>query len=308
MGTPIVNVQKNSAALQNCAFVSTLEMTKNNPAKPFGFLMEASMLGVGVGFDDKGAEKEFTIYEPKNECTTIVIPDTREGWVESTVELLNSYLKSEQNCLEFDYSEIRPAGAPIATFGGTAAGHEPLERLHNYIHKLFKGRAGELVTKKDIADIGNLIGVCVVSGNVRRSAELLIGSINDSDFLNLKNADVFPERNSYDPDAPGFIHYRQNSRQATVEVWLASTPKYIPPLTTAQQLAVSVLVGEPDRAVLSALCDLLIEQGHEYAAGVAEKARAEERERIRNLVLSYANGADPQQTAAAVMYGLYDKL
>jgi adenosylcobalamin-dependent ribonucleoside-triphosphate reductase len=211
MGTPIVNVQKNSAALQNCAFVSTLEMTKLNPAKPFGFLMEASMLGVGVGFDDKGAEKEFTIYEPKNECTTIVIPDTREGWVESTVELLNSYLKSEQNCLEFDYSEIRPAGAPIATFGGTAAGHEPLERLHNYIHKLFKGRAGELVTKKDIADIGNLIGVCVVSGNVRRSAELLIGSIDDQDFLNLKNADVFPERNSYDPSAPGWGWMSNNS-------------------------------------------------------------------------------------------------
>jgi hypothetical protein len=211
MGTPIVNVQKNSAALQNCAFVSTLEMTKLNPAKPFGFLMEASMLGVGVGFDDKGAEKEFTIYEPKNECTTVVIPDTREGWVESTVELINSYLKSDHNCLEFDYSEIRPAGAPISTFGGTAAGHEPLERLHNYIHKLFKGRAGELVTKKDIADIGNLIGVCVVSGNVRRSAELLIGSIDDSDFLNLKNADVFPERNSYDPSAPGWGWMSNNS-------------------------------------------------------------------------------------------------
>ena len=211
MGTPIVNVQKNSAALQNCAFVSTLEMTKLNPAKPFGFLMEASMLGVGVGFDDKGAEKEFTIHEPKSECTTVVIPDTREGWVESTVELINSYLKADQNCLEFDYSEIRPAGAPISTFGGTAAGHEPLERLHNYIHKLFKGRAGELVTKKDIADIGNLIGVCVVSGNVRRSAELLIGSIDDSDFLNLKNADVFPERNSYDPDAPGWGWMSNNS-------------------------------------------------------------------------------------------------
>jgi ribonucleoside-triphosphate reductase len=216
MGTPIVNVQKNSAALQNCAFVSTLEMTKNNPAKPFGFLMEASMLGVGVGFDDKGAEKEFTIYAPKSECTTMVIPDTREGWVESTVELLNSYLKADHNCLEFDYSEIRPAGAPIATFGGTAAGHEPLERLHNYIHKLFKGRAGELVTKKDIADIGNLIGVCVVSGNVRRSAELLIGSIDDSDFLNLKNADVFPERNSYDPNAPGWGWMSNNSVAVSV--------------------------------------------------------------------------------------------
>ena len=216
MGTPIVNVQKNSAALQNCAFVSTLEMTKLNPAKPFGFLMEASMLGVGVGFDDKGAEKEFTIYAPKLECTTMVIPDTREGWVESTVELLNSYLKADHNCLEFDYSEIRPEGAPIATFGGTAAGHEPLERLHNYIHKLFKGRAGELVTKKDIADIGNLIGVCVVSGNVRRSAELLIGSIDDQDFLNLKNAEVFPERNSYDPTAPGWGWMSNNSVAVSV--------------------------------------------------------------------------------------------
>jgi adenosylcobalamin-dependent ribonucleoside-triphosphate reductase len=216
MGTPIVNVQKNSAALQNCAFVSTLEMTKLNPAKPFGFLMEASMLGVGVGFDDKGAEKEFTIYAPKSECTTMVIPDTREGWVESTVELLNSYLKADHNCLEFDYSEIRPEGAPIATFGGTAAGHEPLERLHNYIHKLFKGRAGELITKKDIADIGNLIGVCVVSGNVRRSAELLIGSIDDQDFLNLKNAEVFPERNSYDPATPGWGWMSNNSVAVSV--------------------------------------------------------------------------------------------
>jgi len=39
MGTPIVNVQRNSAALQNCAFVSTIEMTKTNPARPFAFLM-----------------------------------------------------------------------------------------------------------------------------------------------------------------------------------------------------------------------------------------------------------------------------
>ena len=43
MGTPLVNTQRNSAALQNCAFVSTKEMTKNDPAKPFAFLMEASM-------------------------------------------------------------------------------------------------------------------------------------------------------------------------------------------------------------------------------------------------------------------------
>ena len=216
MGTPLVNEQRNSAALQNCAFVSTESMTKVNPAKPFAFLMEASMLGVGVGFDDKGADKDFLIYEPKLPSIITIIPDTREGWVESTTSLINSYLKSEQNIQEFDYSLIRPAGEPIKTFGGTAAGAEPLIKLHNYIRTLFGNRAGEKLTRKDIADIGNLIGVCVVSGNVRRSAELLMGRLDDKDFLNLKNAEVYPERNSYDPKAPGWAWMSNNSVEVCV--------------------------------------------------------------------------------------------
>lgn len=201
MGTPLVNVQKNSAALQNCAFVSTSEMTKADPSKPFAFLMEASMLGVGVGFDQKGADKGFTIYEPglKGDASIVqeyVIPDTREGWVESMSLLLNSYLKPDQPHWSFDYSQVRPAGTPIKLFGGTAAGPDPLIRLHDHINKMFYGRAGEKLTRTDIADIGNMIGVCVVSGNVRRSAELLIGDLDDADFINLKNPEVFPERNA----------------------------------------------------------------------------------------------------------------
>ena len=215
MGTPLVNVQKNSAALQNCAFVSTSEMTKQNPAKPFAFLMEASMLGVGVGFDDKGADKDFAIYSPQGE-ETYVVPDTREGWVESLSIILNAYLKPDQKTPVYDYSQVRPAGVPIKTFGGTAAGHEPLERLHNYIRKIFEGRAGEKVTRTDLADIGNLIGVCVVSGNVRRSAELLIGRLDDDTFLNLKNAEQFPERNSYDPASPGWGWMSNNSVETSV--------------------------------------------------------------------------------------------
>ena len=223
MGTPLVNVQRNSAALQNCAFVSTIEMSKNNPAKPFAFLMEASMLGVGVGFDDKGADKDFTIYAPgKTDSPAVIeIPDTREGWVTSVAALLNTYLKSDQNEAVFDYKLIRPAGAPIKTFGGTAAGHEPLLKLHSYIRRLFSNRAGEKLTRKDIADIGNLIGVCVVSGNVRRSAELLIGRIDDQDFLNLKNAEVFPERNSYNADAPGWGWMSNNSVETAVGIDLS---------------------------------------------------------------------------------------
>ena len=196
MGTPLVNEQRNSAALQNCAFVSTGSMVKTDPAKPFAFLMEASMLGVGVGFDDKGADKDFNIYEPQ-EGDTYVIPDTREGWVESTASLINSYLKPDTKKPVFDYSQIRPAGTPIKTFGGTAAGHEPLEKLHNHITSMFSGRAGQKLTRRDIADIGNIIGVCVVSGNVRRSAELLMGRLDDENFLNLKNYEVNPDRMAY---------------------------------------------------------------------------------------------------------------
>ena len=217
MGTPLVNQQRNSAALQNCAFVSTAEMTKHNPSKPFTFLMEASMLGVGVGFDDKGADKEFVIYDPQPSTDAVmVIEDSREGWVNSVEKLINSYLKPEQNAPFFDYSQIRPAGQPIKTFGGVAAGPEPLVKLHNHIINLFSGRAGQKLTRVDIADIGNMIGVCVVSGNVRRSAELLIGRIDDEDFLNLKNAKRFPDRNSYDADKPGWAWMSNNSVEAKV--------------------------------------------------------------------------------------------
>lgn len=45
-----------------------------------------------------------------------------------------------------------------------------------------------------IADLVNNIGVCVVSGNVRRSAEIAVASITDDTFRDLKNYQKFPER------------------------------------------------------------------------------------------------------------------
>ena len=218
MGTKIVNEDKNSAALQNCSFVSTSSMTKNDPAKPFAFLMEASMLGVGVGFDDKGADKEFKIYAPEEDSSTYVIPDTREGWVESTSALINSYLKPDTKIPNFDYGQIRPAGSPIKIFGGTAAGADPLIKLHDHIRRIFGNRAGQKLTRTDIADLGNLIGVCVVSGNVRRSAELLMGRLDDKDFLDLKNWEVNPDRNMYDPtgENSGWGWMSNNSVEAHV--------------------------------------------------------------------------------------------
>lgn len=168
MGTALVNRDLNSAALQNCAFVSTADMTRNNPAEPFCWLMEASMLGVGVGFDTKGADKEIPIRTPSESNEVYQIPDTREGWVESTRLLINAHLVEGRDLPEFDYSAIRPAGEPIRTFGGTAAGPEPLMKLHEKLTVLFRAKEGQVLDTLLIMDIANLIGVCVVSGNVRR--------------------------------------------------------------------------------------------------------------------------------------------
>jgi ribonucleoside-triphosphate reductase len=215
-GTPMTMEKKNSAALQNCAMVSTRDIDRNDPGALFAWVMDALMLGIGVGFDTVGAEKEYLIYAPTEPVSTYQVPDTREGWVESVRFLLNSFLRPNQNIQEFDYSLVRPLGAPIKGFGGVASGPQPLMDLHARIRKVIGSRAGEKLDARAITDIINLIGTCVVSGNVRRSATLALGAPEDEDFINLKNAEVFPERNSFDPENPGWAWMSNNSIAATV--------------------------------------------------------------------------------------------
>ncbi len=193
-GTPLTMEKRNSAALQNCAMVSTKDLDKNDPGALFAWVMDALMLGIGVGFDTLGAEKNFPIYSPSEPEVTYEIPDTREGWVESIRLLLNSMLRPNQNIQKFDYSLVRPEGAPIKGFGGTASGPAPLIKLHEQLREVIGGRAGEKLDSRAIVDIINLIGTCVVAGNVRRSATLALGGAEDEEFINLKNYDKFPER------------------------------------------------------------------------------------------------------------------
>ena len=215
-GTPMTMEKRNSAALQNCAMVSTKDLDKNDPGALFAWVMDALMLGIGVGFDTVGAEKEFPIYAPSEPAFIYEIPDTREGWVESVRMLLNSFLRPNQAIQEFSYDLIRPLGAPIKGFGGVASGPKPLIDLHSRIRNVIGGRAGETLDSRAIVDIVNLIGTCVVSGNVRRSATLALGAAGDDNFINLKNAEIFPDRNSFDPENPGWAWMSNNSISAEV--------------------------------------------------------------------------------------------
>jgi ribonucleoside-triphosphate reductase len=60
-----------------------------------------------------------------------------------------------------------------------------LEELHKTIKKVLSENIGKEVSETVIADIINSIGVAVVSGNVRRSAELLLGE-HSEEFMSLK--------------------------------------------------------------------------------------------------------------------------
>ena len=216
MGSKMVMEGKNSAALQNCAFVSTRDLDKYDPGALFSWVMDALMLGVGVGFDVLGAEKDIEILKPKADEVTFIIPDTREGWVESTRVLINSFLTPNKSTQLFDYDLIRAYGEPIKGFGGTASGPKPLIEMHEKIRAVVGGRVGDKLDSRAIVDIVNLIGTCVVAGNVRRSATLAMGSPEDEVFSNLKNPEVYPDRNSYDPEAPGWAWMSNNSIAAKV--------------------------------------------------------------------------------------------
>jgi ribonucleotide reductase alpha subunit len=215
-GTPMTMEKRNSASLQNCAMVSTRDIDRNDPGALFAWVMDALMLGIGVGFDTLGQDKQMSIYAPTEPASIYEIPDTREGWVESVRLLINSFLRQNQPIQEFNYDLIRPLGAPIKGFGGVASGPAPLIDLHTRIRNVIGSRAGEPLDSRAIVDIVNLIGTCVVSGNVRRSATLALGTPEDDGFINLKNPEVFPERNSYDPEKPGWAWMSNNSISATV--------------------------------------------------------------------------------------------
>jgi ribonucleoside-triphosphate reductase len=196
MGTPFVHDSHDGSALQNCAFLSTgdLSPTSHGQAtQPFVRLMEMSMLGIGVGFDTLGAGK-LVLHQPGPRVQHYVVADSREGWCESVELLLASYFLPGGPQWQFDYSVIRPAGAPIAGFGGTAAGAEPLRQLHLSLQTQFGHRGGDAITSTDIVDTMNKIGKCIVAGNVRRTAELALGDVNDPAFLDLKDFEKHPDR------------------------------------------------------------------------------------------------------------------
>lgn len=199
MGTPFVHERGMVEALQNCAFISSDYLPKEKGSF-FAWIMNMLMMGVGVGFDTRGADRVRLSIPDSLDSQIYEIPDTREGWAESVERLVDSYLIPGSPHLYIGYQLLRAKGEPIRGFGGESSGPEPLKELHLQIRGVLGNRArsqNPYMSSRDITDIGNMIGQCVVAGNVRRSAEIVLGSPGDEDFLNLKNYEMNPDRVAY---------------------------------------------------------------------------------------------------------------
>jgi len=188
MGADVV-WERGSACLNNCGFTSTNQLDTSF-SEPFTFLMDMSLMGVGVAFDTLGSGK-VDIKEPKKGDYVHTVEDSREGWVETVQIVLDSYVGKDVLPREIDYSEIRPEGSPIITFGGVAPGSAPLEKCVEELCMVLDKHVGKKVDSSLIVDIFNICGKCVVSGGIRRVAELALGKYNDEDYMKLKDPNLY---------------------------------------------------------------------------------------------------------------------
>lgn len=156
--------------------------------------------GIGVGFDTRGANN-LALHEPSLEKKDIfIVEDSREGWAEAIGVLLESYFFKNRNYVEFDYTQIRPSGALLKSFGGRASGPQPLIDCIERVRFLLGEREGEKLTSRDIVDVMNLIGKAVVAGGARRSAQIAFGSVDDDDYTSIKDWTLPENQLRTDPD------------------------------------------------------------------------------------------------------------
>ncbi len=185
-------VQKFGAnSLLNCWF------TRIACPADFCFLFENLMLGGGVGFSIRREDvhelptvrKGVDVILENTKDADFIVPDSRKGWIALLRRTLDSYFVNGEG---FSYSTIlvRGAGEPIKGFGGTASGPKILEDGIAQICKILTGREGKKLRSVDALDICNIIGSVVVSGNVRRSAEIALGDADDILFLKAKRWDL----------------------------------------------------------------------------------------------------------------------
>lgn len=177
----------NHNRLYNCSFslIDRLEA--------FSEAMFLLLCGCGVGysvqFDHVESLPPVGYIDPKK-IRHHVIADSIEGWADALKALLQSYQNGVY--LEISYHLIRPAGSPLKTSGGRAPGHMQLKESLERIRKVLDGAQGRKLRPIECHRIMCHAADAVLSGGIRRSAMICLFSLDDSEMMNIKTGNWYP--------------------------------------------------------------------------------------------------------------------
>ena len=167
-------LKRENIAGYNCSYIAV------DRPQAFDEILYVLMNGTGVGFS---VERQFvgnlpTVAEEFYQSdTTIVVQDSKLGWAKAFKELVAMLYHGQVP--KWDLSKVRPAGAPLKTFGGRASGPEPLQRLFEFTTEIFQNAHGRKLSSIECHDIVCKTAEIVVVGGVRRSALISLSNLSD---------------------------------------------------------------------------------------------------------------------------------
>lgn len=170
-------LERENMAGFNCSYIAIDKPTA------FDEVLYILMNGTGVGYSVEShyVSKLPTVSETFQKTDTcIIVPDSKLGWAKATRELIALLYAGQVP--SWDVSQLRPAGAPLKTFGGRASGPDPLVGMFRFTVDLFKRNAGRKLSTLDCHDLVCKIADTIVVGGVRRSALICLSDLND-DFM-----------------------------------------------------------------------------------------------------------------------------
>jgi ribonucleoside-diphosphate reductase alpha chain len=185
-------------------------------------IMYILMCGTGAGFsvESQNVQKFPQInMQSGNKPLVHVVSDSREGWADALALGMKTW--SEGNDIEFDFSLLRPAGARLKTMGGKSSGPDPLIKVLNFSKEKILARQGKRLRNIDVHDIICMIGECVVSGGVRRSALISLSDLDDHEIRDAKKGTFYntePQRMLANNSA---VYIQKPSNEEFMDEWIA---------------------------------------------------------------------------------------
>src|SRR3990167_2854681 len=186
-------LERDNTGAYNCAFAAIDSLDS------FGELLYILMQGTGIGYsvEDRYVSRLPRVKKQRRGKAPDkhVIPDSTEGWCNAFKLGLNTWFSGYD--IEFDFSQIRPAGSILATKGGRASGPQPLKELLAFVRSTVLTRQGKKLSPLDCHDIACYCGFIVQVGGVRRAALISLSDFEDTEIAQCKNGEFwnrFPYR------------------------------------------------------------------------------------------------------------------